>query len=378
MVKTLHVITGLGHGGAERQLANLVSMSAQESAVFSLKEPGVMVQEVRKAGGPVFTGAVRRSGSPAWILELRKVIRELRPQVVMGWMYHGNLAASLTRRLGHQGTIVWNVRHSVNDIRQEKASTRWVIRAGAWSARSPARIIYNSATAAEQHERLGYPAAKRIVLPNGFDLDRFKPDLRARETRRAELGVPSDRFLLGVVGRAHPMKNHLGWLKAFQILVDDGLPVHCLMAGTGVAEAEGPLTTAVRKAGMESVVTLLPPTDSPETIYTALDLLVMPSLWGEGFPNVVGEAMGCGVPALVTDVGDTAFVVGETGFVAESGDADVLATRARSALGKGQEGLARLGSSARERMLECYGLESVAQRYRSLFSDLVVEWDSDD
>ena len=287
---------------------------------------------------------------------------------------HGDHAVH--RRSGPHA--IWNVRHSVHDLGREKLSTRWVIRASAWCARSPARIIYNSATAAEQHEAFGYPSDKRVVLPNGFDLDRFKRDPDAREARRAALGVPPDQFLLGVVGRAHPMKNHLGWLKALQMLVSDGLPVHCVMAGTAVAEPEGPVATAVRAAGLESAATLLPPTDSPESLYPALDLLVMPSLWGEGFPNVVGEAMGCGVPALVTNVGDAASVVGKTGFVAKSGDAGVLANRVRSALGHGQEGLGRLGAAARERMVESYGLESVAKRYRSLCSGLVGERGSDE
>jgi glycosyltransferase involved in cell wall biosynthesis len=289
----------------------------------------------------------------------------------MGWMYHGNLAASLTQRLGHRGLVVWNVRHSIHDMRREKASTRLVIRAGVWLARSPARVIYNSVSAAEQHEGFGYPSDKRVVLPNGFDLERFKPDPDAREARRAALGVPLDKFLLGVVGRAHPMKNHLGWLKAFRTLVDEELPVHCVMAGTGVANPEGSVATAVREAGLESNITLLPPTDSPESLYPALDLLVMPSLWGEGFPNVVGEAMGCGVAALVTDVGDAASVVGATGFVSESGAPDVLAREMRSALAQGHEALELLGTAARARMVEFYGPKVMVQRYRSLCVDLI-------
>ena len=171
MVRTLHVITGLSQGGAERQLANLVCVYPEESAVFSLKEPGVMAEEVRKAGVPIYTGGVRRSVSPAWIPKLRGAIRELRPDVVMGWMYHGNLAASLTRRLGHRGPIIWNVRHSVHDLGREKLSTRSVIRAGAWCARSPARIIYNSATAAEQHEGFGYPS--EVIPPKNDRGDKW-------------------------------------------------------------------------------------------------------------------------------------------------------------------------------------------------------------
>ena len=372
-MKVLHIITGLSQGGAERQLANLASVFPDESAIFSLREPGVMAEEIRKTGVPIYTGGVRRSVSPVWIPKLRKVIRELRPDVVMGWMYHGNLAASLTRRLGHRGPILWNVRHSVHDIRREKASTRWVIRAGAWCAQSPARIVYNSATAAEQHERLGYPPHKRVVLPNGFDLDRFKPDPSARSARRAELGVPSDRFLLGVVARAHPMKNHLGWLKAFRMLVDAGLPVHCVMVGTGVAEPKGPLAAAVREAGLESAVTLLPPTDSPETLYPALDLLVMPSLWGEGFPNVVGEAMGCGVLSLVTKVGDSVPLVESTGFVVPEVTPSALAASVHQAMGLSAQQLDSLGKRARDRMIRHYGLDHVAHEYSNLLSTVVAE-----
>ena len=372
-MKVLHIITGLSQGGAERQLANLASAAPEQTAVFSLKEPGVMAQELRKAGVPIFTGGVRRSVSPAWIPALGAAVREHQPNVVMGWMYHGNLAASLTRPLGHRGPVVWNVRHSVHNIRREKISTRWVIRAGAWFAGSPARIIYNSGSAAEQHEGLGYPSDKRTVLPNGFDLERFMPDPDAREARRSELGLPPDQFLLGVVGRAHPMKNHLGWLKAFQALVDDGLPVHCVIAGTGVAGPEGPVATAVRQIGLEPNITLLPPTDCPQSLYPARDLLDMPSLWGEGFPNVVGEAMACGVPALVTDVGDAASVVGETGFVSESGTPDFLASEVRSALANGREALTLLGSAARERMVRFYGLDAMAQRCRSLCVEMINE-----
>lgn len=367
-MKILHIITGLNQGGAERQLANLVSMNSNKSAIFSLMEPGVMAGEIRKAGVTIYTGGVKRSVSPVWIPKLRKVIRELNPDVVMGWMYHGNLAASLTRYMGYQGKILWNVRHSVHDIQREKTSTRWVIRAGAWCAKSPEIIIYNSATSAKQHEALGYPLEKRVVLPNGFDLNRFKPNPNARSEQRAKLGIASKCFLLGVIGRSHPMKNHLGWLKAFQMLVNDGLPVHCVMVGTGVADPAGSLAIAVKKANLESVVTLLPPTDSPETLYPAFDLLVMPSLWGEGFPNVVGEAMACGVPALVTNVGDAADVVGDTGFVVEIGDPELIANCLRRIINLNICQLEGRAKAVRERMTDLYEISSVFERYNKLLN----------
>ena len=370
-MKVLHVITGLGQGGAERQLASLASASPSEFAVFSMKQPGPMLNEVLASAVPVFSGGARRRTSPSWFLNLRKAIHEVRPDIVMGWMYHGNLAATLTRRLGHTGPILWNVRHSLDNINQERVGTRCVIYAGAWLARSPVKIVYNSAIAAEQHGHLGFPREKEIILPNGFDLSRFKPDPAVSDARRAQLGIPPNVLLLGVVGRAHPMKNHLGCLKALKQLIYEGLSVRCVMVGEGVAEPDGPVAGAVREAGLEAAVSLLPPTQYPESLYPALDLLVMPSLWGEGFPNVVGEAMACSVPALVTDVGDAASVVGNTGFVSESGDPSVLAYRAREAIAHGRESLADMGALARQRMVERYGLASVAARYRAVCYEAV-------
>lgn len=370
-MKILHVITGLNQGGAERQLANLVSLYPNESAVFSLMKAGIMAEEIHRSGVPIYSGNVKRNISPAWILALRNAIKDFRPDVVMGWMYHGNLAASLTRHLGYEGPVVWNVRHSVHDIQLEKNSTRWTIRAGAWWSKSPNSIIYNSTTAAVQHELLGYSSEKKTVLPNGFDLTRFMPSTNARNATREAFRIPPNYFVLGVVGRSHPMKNHLGWLKAFQILVDEGLPVHCVMVGAGVADSDGPLVSAVRRIGLESSITLLPPTESLENLYPAFDLIVMPSLWGEGFPNVVGEAMACGVPALVTNVGDAAVLVDNTGFVASSSSTAGLANSARDALALGMDGLAELGIYARERMVSYYEAKAVASSYRRLFFKLL-------
>lgn len=366
--KVLHIITGLGQGGAERQVSNLVSFFPRQSAVFSILKPGVMAGEIYAVGVPVYSGGARRPASVSWVSKLRNAIRQFQPDVIMGWMYHGNLAASFSRSLGFKGPVLWNVRHSLHDLSMEKPSTRWVIRANAWWKPSPSRIVYNSVTAVSQHEALGFSSKNRVVIPNGFDLERFKPDQDIRLAVRSELGIPPDRFLLGVVGRYHPMKNHLGWINAFRQLRDFGMNAHCVMVGTGVDDSDGVVAKAVTDAGLKRSVTLLPATQAPEKLYPALDLLIMPSLWGEGFPNVVGEAMACGVPALVTNVGDAAAVVGKTGFVAKEGSPEALALCVSEVLGLGQPALESHGRQARQRMLDEYSLDSVAEAYGSLLN----------
>ncbi|WP_018867260.1 MULTISPECIES: glycosyltransferase [unclassified Thioalkalivibrio] len=366
-MRILHVINGLGQGGAERQLGNLLRAAPESGAVFALKEPGVMAGDIRAHGVPVYTGGLRNPLSPGWIAALRRALAAYQPDGVMGWMYHGNLAASLTRRLGHRGPVLWNVRHSIHDLAHEKRGTRWVIRTGAWLSRYPARIVYNSATAAAQHEALGFSAARRVVLPNGFDLERFRPDPEAPGGLRAQLGIGAQPWLLGMVGRAHPMKNHVGLVAALAHLVRAGMDVHCVMVGTRVSADDHPLTQAIRQHGMNRHITLLPSTPEPEALYPGLDLLVLPSRWGEGFPNVVGEAMACGVPAVVTDIGDAATVVGETGFVSASPEPADLAAAIGQAADQGRERLRELGGAARERMQAHYALDAVSARYQDLF-----------
>lgn len=212
-MKILHVITGLERGGAETQLARLVSHYPAGSAVFSIRAPGPLAQAVRAAGVPLYTGNASSPFSPpGWIVELRRVVRRHQPDIVCGWMYHGNLAALVARR---SVPVVWNIRHSMHDVRHEKPTTRYVIRAGAALSALPARIFYNSAVAARQHEAIGYRGEQSQVIPNGFDTQRFRPDPEAREMLRKSLQVGAGERLIGVVGRSHPMKNHAGFLAAF-------------------------------------------------------------------------------------------------------------------------------------------------------------------
>jgi len=363
------VITGLNQGGAERQLANLLA-AGSAGGVFSILKPGVMANEIEIAGAPIYSGHARRPFSPGWFSALRRAVHDYQPDVVMGWMYHGNLAASMTSFMGHKGPIVWNVRHSVHALALEKTSTQRVIRAGAWLSRHPARIIYNSAVAADQHEALGYVRNGRVVIPNGFDLDRFKPDEEARTRFRTQVGLSEEDVLIGVVGRSHPMKNHENWIRALRQVVDRGFSARCVMVGTGVDAGNSPLHRGIRNAGLEEHVIRLPPTSQPERVYPGLDLLAMPSRWGEGFPNVVGEAMACGVPTMVTPVGDAAFVVDDTGVVCASAEIDDIAAGVCSALTHGREGLKALGMKARRRMEDCFSLQTAASHYEAIFREV--------
>ena len=373
--KILHVITGLGQGGAERQLSNLVGYGSGEvqTAVFSIRPLGVMAGPLQTNGAMLSSGEARTAVSLGWLDKLRKTIQSWNPGLVVGWMYHGNIGALFSKALGYDGSVVWNIRHSVQDLSQEKWGTRSVIRVGAIVSGGASRIIYNSKTAAVQHERLGYKDQGRVVLPNGFDVHRFRPNPCARRNLRESLGILDTDLVLGVVGRFHPMKNHLGWMKAFAELASMNRFLHCVMMGVGVDDPRGPVVQEIRKAGLGSRVHVIPPTDSPEIIYPALDLLVLPSAYGEGFSNVVGEAMACGVPAAVTDVGDSPVLVGETGFVIEGTQSEDLAAGVASSIRLGQAKLAERGRQARVRVITYYSLDTIGERYYAVLREALDE-----
>ena len=144
-----------------------------------------------------------------------RLTRESGPDLIQGWMYHGNLMATIASAASHgRVPVLWNIRQTIYDLGRERRLTAVVIRQGARLSRYPAAIVYNSITSAEQHEAIGYRTDKRVILPNGFDCEMFHPDPEARSSLRKELGLPVDSVLIGLIARYHPMKDHAGFLKA--------------------------------------------------------------------------------------------------------------------------------------------------------------------
>lgn len=370
MSKVLHVITGLDQGGAERQLLALVNSSKNESAVFSITGEGAMSRFFESSSAKVFVGNDRGFAPIVFLLGLRRAIKIFKPDVVMGWMYHGNIAASLSRLLGFSGPVVWNIRHSVANLKKEKFSTRLVIRLGSFLSWQPKSIVYNSRVAEEQHYFLGFRRVSSQLIPNGIDANRFQPNSEVQKDLRNSLGLGTQDWLLGVVGRSHPMKNHLGWLKAFTKLESHGFSAHCILIGKGLNEGE--LVDYVEQHNLTSKIHLWPMIEFPEHIYPGLDLLVSPSLWGEGFPNVVGEAMSCGVPAIVTDVGDSVAIVGKEGYVFAGTSEEEMVSGVANVLSKGKDVLQGCGIRARKHIQDNFSVDRMAVGYDNLFAYVLL------
>lgn len=370
--KVVHIITGLETGGAENMLWKLVSAgSAQLAAVvISLGGHGTFGEKFERIRVPVYTLGMRRGAlNPVAIVRLRRLVRALRPILVQGWMYHGNLAATLaTAALRPTVPLLWNVRQSLYDLRKEKRLTRSVIRVSAVLSGRPIGIVYNSRASATQHEAFGFARERTQVIPNGFDLSLYRPDLTARAELKRQLGLANSAVLVGMVGRYHPMKNHAGFLCAMA-RIDRSTGHRILLVGKGLDEQNHELHELVRTFGlMDSVRFLGERADMPR-LMPAFDVVCSASSWGEGFPNVVGEAMACGVPCVVTDVGDAADVVGSTGKVVAPGDPEALARALRQLIEMDPESRQRLGAAARERIAKYFSIEHVARQYEALYAE---------
>lgn len=376
--RIVHIITGLTRGGAETMLYRLLSRVDRgrfESSVVCLKEEGPMTERIRALGIPVHSLNLRaRLLDAPGLLRLRGLLKTVRPDLVQTWLYHADLLGGLATKLTGSIPVVWGIRMSRLEPPGIKRSTILAARVCArLSRRLPARIVCCSESGLRTHAAIGYDATKMTVIPNGFDVESFCPDPRARESVRSELGITPSAPVAGLVARFHPQKDHAGFLRAALRLAGRIPDSSFLLAGHGIDWKNSMLRDAIESAGHRDRFRLIGPRDDVARLCAAFDVAVSSSSYGEGFPNAVGEAMACGVPCVVTDVGDSAWVVGDTGRVVPPRDSEALAAAVGELLSMSPGERKELGKVARRRIVEHFELSSVVHRYEQLYLELTSD-----
>lgn len=328
-----------------------------------------MDARVRSAGAILTCLGMRpERPDPRALWRLREILRALRPDVIHAWMYHANLMATLAA-LGTGVPVLWGIRQSLYDLRREKTNTRLVIFANRVLSSRPVGILYNSFTSAAQHEAFGFQSAKRLVIPNGFDVQRFHADSGARARVRAELSIAPDALAIGLVARWHPMKDQANFLRAAALLARSHLDVVFVLVGNGLDLGNLELSALVSFLDLKDRIRLCGRRGDMPAINVALDI-ASSSSWGEAFPNTIGEAMACEVPCVATDVGDVREIISDTGVVVPPRDPEALC--------RGWQELAALpeaerrdkGRRARQRIVERYSLTVMASRYADLYAEV--------
>lgn len=375
-MKLVLIITGLSTGGAEMMLLKLLERldpTRFSPHVISLTSLGEIGPKIQALGIPVEALGMRPGWIPNPITFVRLVqrLKAIKPDVVQTWMYHADLVGGLAARLAGVSAMAWNIRQSNLSRDQTKWSTRVVAHLCAKVSRwIPDKIVCNSQTARAIHIGIGYDPKHFVILPNGFDLSRFYPDLSARHTVRTELGIPDHAPLIGLIARFDPQKNHQGFFEAAGQLYRQQPEVHFLLAGMGIDENNPAIRDWLQRYEVAAVTHLLGLRQDIPRLTAALDIASSSSSYGEAFPNVIGEAMACGVPCVVTDVGDSAYIVGDTGRVVAPGDMKGLATAWAQLLAMPDTERRALGQRARARVAEHFEIGAVVKHYEAFYEEL--------
>ena len=375
MTKVMHVITTLGPAGAETmlcQIARAMDRSRFENEVVSLTDILDLAERMEGIGVRVRTLDMKKSvPNPVPVMRLAQWIRESKPDVIHTWMYHANLVGALAARLAGGVPVVWGIHHSTLDPRVDKRRTVLISRTCAFLSRKlAARIVCCSEASLRIHKKLAYAAEKLEVIPNGFDLEKIKPDPAARGSVREELGLPADTLLVGMAARFHPQKDHRNFVRAAALLCRQVPKVHFLLCGFGVTWQNSKLAKWIEEAGLRDSCHLLGVRRDMARLFAGMDIATTASLSGEAFPLVVGEAMACGTPCVVTDVGDSAMIVGDTGIVVAPGNPGALANAWRQLIDAGPEVRLRLGMAARQRVQQHFALPVIVERYQAIYEEL--------
>ena len=355
------------------KLLQHLDRSQFEPSVVSLKTHGEVGPRLEALNIPVLALNLRPGfPNPLKLLKLALFLRQTRPALVQTWMYHADLLGGLAAKLAGCPKVVWSIRNSNLDPHLTKRTTRWVVKACALlSSWLPSAVLSCSLGARDLHAMAGYRSQKFIVIPNGFDLDKFKPDESARQNVRAELNLPPDTRLVGLIARHDPQKNHLGFIEAAAQICRVLPQVNFLLAGDGVDRHNQDLLAVIQREGLAKRVHLLGRRDDIPRIMASLDVLALSSSYGEAFPNVLGEAMACAVPCVTTDVGDSAEIVGPTGRVVAAGDMQGLASQIVDLLRMTPRENADLGQEARDRILTRFEIGNVTRRYEMFYEALL-------
>jgi glycosyltransferase involved in cell wall biosynthesis len=360
--RILHVITDLYVGGAETMLTRLITArpgAAEESCVVSLLPDGPLARDLRAAGIPVCELNFRKPlGALTGMARLARLIAKSKPDIVQGWMYHGDLAALLALALSgrrRSTRLAWNIRCSHLDLAQYGRVLRLVVKACVALSSRPDLVLANSKAGMAAHRALGYRPRRSEIVPNGIDVELFRPDPAARAAVRGELGIAGEAIVLAHVARVDPMKDHSGFLRAMAELPG----VQALMIGAGTERL--PASPNVHRLGRRA--------DMPRLL-AAADFVVSSSAFGEGFSNVLAEGMACGLPPIATDVGDAALIVGDAGLLVPPRDPHALAQAVASLMRESLDQRTERGTRARAHIADNFSLARARERFAEIYAGL--------
>jgi glycosyltransferase involved in cell wall biosynthesis len=364
--RVLQIIPTLVRGGAEKQLTLLATGLPRDEFdvhVAVLTESGPYLQTLRDHDIPVHLIEKRWKVDPAAYLRLKRLIRQVQPDIVQTWIFAANC-------YGRQAAIAAGVPHIVGS---ERCVDRW--KAGyelaldRHYARRSQRLVANSTGVRDFYAQQGIPAEKFVIIPNGIASDR-PTDGPSREELLSELELPADARLIGAVGRLWPQKRYKDLIWSAELLRAGRGDTYLLIAGEGPERAR--LEKYARQILVGKHVHFLGHRDDIRQLMPLLDCFWLGSGY-EGQSNALMEAMACGLPVVATDIpGNRDLVVpDETGFLVPIGDCAQMTRKTQRLLNEPE--LARqFGQRAQQRMRDEFSVTKMVERYATFYHQLMV------
>ena len=331
MARLAFIIRSLTGGGAERQLLALVrglGARGHLCAIASWKDDLAYPEDLSDETVTwlrVSPGDGSLMNVPSLACRIGRAVSVFKPDVIHGYLDDGNFFASTSRLWVPKARIVWGLRASDVDLSRYDRRGQLLSRLNAVGARTADVLIANSHAGAAHALKLGYPRWSLNVVPNGIDVERFRPDPGRRRRQREDWGVGDGDIVIGLAARLDPMKDHATFASAARVLADRRDDVRFVCVGEGVEPYRTQALRELQAVGLDDRLLWRGFCRDMVAFYNGVDLVTSTSLFGEGFSNAIGEAMACGTPCVVTDVGDSAWIVGATGSVVKAADPVALA-----------------------------------------------------
>ncbi len=355
----------LDRGGAERQLVVLAKgLVRRGHAVAVAVFFGGGVYEAELAGAGVRIIHLEKKSRWDVLLFLTRLVRCLRmehPAVLHSYLSVPNILTVVLRPLLTATRVVWGVRASNMDLSRYDWLSRLAYALERRLARFTNCIIANSYAGKRYAVANGFPGDKMVVIPNGIDTEYFQFDPERRQLVRSAWGVGEHEILIGLVGRLDPMKDHPVFLEAASHIAHERRDVRFVCVGDGPAAYAEPLKQQAAGLGLTGQLIWVGARDNMPAVYSALDIASSTSSYGEGFSNTIAEAMACGVPCVVTDVGDSALIIGDTGGIVAPGDHGALADAIQRLIDLPLEQRRGIGEACRARIVSEFGIDRLVQ-----------------
>lgn len=363
----IHIISGLKVGGAESMLLRLLKSNPSDvkTSIIALDPHGGMQERFNEIGVELIILNLKKNFFSDFI-KLIKILKQRKPNVVQTWLYHADLFGGIAARLAGIEKIYWGIRNT--KIPQSFISSTGIVVLinAALSYVVPNKIVCCALSAKKYHQKLLYSKNKMMVIFNGYDVKENSFNEEGRIRLRKCYDIKDDEFVIGIAGRFDILKGFGTFIQAIEKISKKNHNLKIMMMGSGIVSTNPMLINAINKAGLSDKFILLGERADVNLVMSAIDIYCLSSI-AEGFPNVVAEAMLCGKPCVVTNVGDASYIVGETGYSVTPSNSTALANAIQKMILLPLSVRMNRGALARERICKLFDIQHISIQFEKLY-----------